>query len=228
MNDAHVSEAKYLLRKLLNEYGPALSATHAWVWESDRWRELVFALLTQTSRLEETRLREIAEELDALELLEIRALAENGRLQRRRIVAVLAERGFTAEESSQAVSAIAEAARAFHQRFNGKVQHYLRRYGEQMLSEAAELFRSSGLDEERLKLALTYWLQNVLNMPLSLLDEPVRRFCAQNGLPPEALIAAADGLDLNLALVDDLVQCALGAAEARRAQGAQQAGAAGD
>lgn len=228
MNDAEVSEAKYLLRKLLNEYGPALSATHVWVWESDRWRELVFALLTQTSRLEETRVREIAEELDALELLEISALADDGQAQRRRITAVLTDHGFTPEESRRAVSAIAEAALAFHQRFNGKVQHYLRRYGEQMLSDAAQLFRSSGLDEGRLKLALTYWLQNVLNMPLSLLDEPVRRFCAQNGLTPEALIAAADELDLNLALVDDLVQCALRAAEARQAQRAQQAGATGD
>jgi hypothetical protein len=75
-----------------------------------------------------------------------------------------------------------------------------------MLRDLDRIFEFSALTEAEVRYAFTYWLQNVLNMPLSLIDENVRMFCAQHDLEPEQLFAAADELDVNLALVDDVVQ----------------------
>ena len=45
-----------------------------------------------------------------------------------------------------------------------------------------------------------------MNMPLSFTDENVVQFCQENNLTVEELFAAADELDMNFALVDDIVE----------------------
>ena len=75
-----------------------------------------------------------------------------------------------------------------------------------MLRDLDLVFRFSTLGESEVKRAFTYWLQNVMNMPLSLMDEYVEVFSKDNHLKPEALFAAADELNINFALVDDLIQ----------------------
>jgi hypothetical protein len=122
-----------------------------------------------------------------------------------RIVELMLEAGFSRPEADNALQVICEAADSLVQHHNGKVQHYLRHYGERMLDEALAAFRFTTLDEGAAKYAFTYWLQNVLNMPLSLRDVSVLSFCRQYGLTVDDLIAAADELDLNLALLDDLI-----------------------
>jgi hypothetical protein len=90
--------------------------------------------------------------------------------------------------------------------YSGKVQYYLRYYGELMLRELEQEFRFSMLNEAEVKRAFTYWLQSVLNMPLLVADEHIDACCKENYLTPEKLFAAADKLNMNVALVGDLVQ----------------------
>lgn len=215
MNATKNEEAQYLLRKLLTEEGPGLALNHPWLWEADRWKELVFALLTRVVSLPEDRARELTGNLNDLDLLDVAALANIGQDPKapdlsnphaRHIIEELQEYGFSPEEARRALATICEAAVGLHKNFGGKVQAYLRSYGELMLREINRTFQFSALKDADVAFAFTYWLQNVLNMPLSLLDSNVLAFCEQHQLTPGQLIEAADDLDLNLAFLDDLVQ----------------------
>jgi hypothetical protein len=57
------SQAAYVLSHVLTQCEDDTISHQPWLWEHDRWKELVFALLTQTSRLPEARLRGVTEEL---------------------------------------------------------------------------------------------------------------------------------------------------------------------
>ena len=69
-----------------------------------------------------------------------------------------------------------------------------------------EVFNFSGLNKKQANYAFTYWMQNVLNMPVSLSDEAVQNFSKTTGIEPAQLFAAADALDVNVAVIDDLVE----------------------
>jgi hypothetical protein len=223
MAKTDTSEARYLLLRELRSHGEELSMSHPWVWEGERWKELVFAILTQVSDLAEDDARELATELDDLELLDIPALA--GLLRNRKspdlkdplarhLMEIAQESGLSPEQAKRGAAAICEAALALDEQFGGRVQNYLRGYGETMLRDMERIFHFSALSAPESRLAFAYWLQNVLNMPVSLLDSNVQQFCKQHGLKPSQLIAAADELDLNLAVLDDLVQYAVAAQKA--------------
>jgi hypothetical protein len=81
----------------------------------------------------------------------------------------------------------------------------MRRYGEQILNEMEESFAFRTLGRDDALMALTVWLQNCFNMPVSLNDEAVRSFCTRHGIGTNELRDAADRLGVNLALIDDLV-----------------------
>jgi hypothetical protein len=61
------------------------------------------------------------------------------------------------------------------------------------------------MDQEQVRYAFTLWLQNVLNMPLSLQSRAVETFTNAIGLTSGQLFHAADEMDVNVALVDDLL-----------------------
>lgn len=227
MNAKGHDEAKYLLRKLLTQHGEELAGTHPWVWEFDRWKELVFALLAQVAQAPEEELRKVVEDLAELDLLEISALAglagdqgepEADSESARRILELLAERGFDPATAQRAFKTIAQAAEGLHEHFGGKVQRYLRSYGSRMLEELDDVFQLDALQEDEAMQGFSYWLQNVMNMPLSLRDETLQRFCKEHGLTPDQLIEAADELDFNLGLVDDLIQISIVSAQEQQTQ----------
>jgi hypothetical protein len=205
-------DAEYLLRRILAVEG-ALILGYPWGSEGDRWKELVFALLTRVVSEPEWKVRDIVNGLYALGLLDIGMLAKskkhkvNGRSPDMggHILEFLDESGVDAEQSEKSLRVIEEAACGLAKHFGGKIQLYLRGYGSAMLHDVKGLFDFSVLDTSQVQFAFTYWLQNVLNMPLSLIDENVDSFCKHNGLTTEALVAAADSLDVNLALLDDII-----------------------
>jgi hypothetical protein len=163
--------------------------------------------------LAEDEVRDITEDLADLDLIDVTALAEipaitpNTNIKNdhaRHIFNLLLESGFSKEEALRGLNTLREAAIGLETHFNGKIQRYLRHYGELMLKEMPDWFKFSELDDTNARSAFTYWLQNVANMPLSLADENLRSYCEQHELDPEQLFAAADDLDINLAFIDDL------------------------
>ena len=214
INQPDHSEAKYLLSKALTVTEEEVVFSHLWMWEVERWKELVFALLTTVTSLPPYDIRKLVESLSDLKLLDIPTLAKlheslkNHDLDSpyaRRILEFLQENDFSLQEAQKGLITICEAAFGLHEHYSGKVQRYLRSYGELILQDLDRIFQFSNLDKAQVKYAFTYWLQNVLNMPLSLCDRSVQTFCQRYGLQLEQLFAAADELDMNLALVDDVV-----------------------
>jgi hypothetical protein len=212
------SDAHNLLRKVIvleshDSYG------HLWNFEGDRWKELVFALLVGAApHLVESDIRNLVERMQALRLLEVADLAsicgasnkpslrhEHARL----IVDLLIECAFTKEQAERGLLTICEAAIGLQKHFAGKIQRYLRGYGELMIKESKNVFRFTTLTEAEIRYSLTYWLQNVLSMPLPLFDRSWVAVCSQHGVEPSHLVSAADDFGINLALVDDLLRAYL-------------------
>jgi hypothetical protein len=115
------------------------------------------------------------------------------------------EWGFSREESQRAVAVMSDAAEGLSRHFHSKVQLYLRHYGMLMLQEVDNFFSFSGLDNTQVRRAMTYWLQNVANMPVPLQDSTIKEYANRVGIGPDDLVAAADELDINVAVVDDAV-----------------------
>lgn len=207
-------DARYALHKAVVLYGADLVGSHPWAWEIARWKELVFSFLTRVSRLPEKVLRNLTNRMQDLGLLEIETLASLSRAGKgsaieqgaygRRIMELLQESGLSQEESRQGLTTICEAALVLQDQYEGKIQKYLRSYGELMLKELDGIFKFSVLSKADVADAFTYWFQNVLNMPLSLADENVRLFCEKHNLQPRDLIDEADNMGFNLGYVDDV------------------------
>jgi hypothetical protein len=203
-------DPKYILRKLLLRHADQLAATHQWLSERERWSELVFAVFASVSQLSEERLRAVVQEMNALDLLTVPGLAEIkrgglGSEHGHSCLTFMLEAGIPQLVAKRGLTSAAEAAHAIQKTCGGKVQLWLRSHGERMLTDLLKTIRFTRLGKEEAQYALTYWLQNVLAMPLSLRDKNVLQFARQNHFSVNAVVAAADELDLNLALVDDLI-----------------------
>lgn len=214
MEKSNISEMEFQLRKLITRYS-GLFVYHQWPSEHARWVELIFALVTRISKKPEEEVRDIIEELDDLELLNVEALSEvpeaNGGINlddpyARRIFEFLSESGFTEEESKSSILVMQEAAKSLKEHHEGKIQKYLRRYGQRIIDELSEDFSFSKLNENDVRYAFAYWLQNVLNMPVNLKTDEMDAFCKRFKITAEELVKEADKLDINLALLDDIIQ----------------------
>jgi hypothetical protein len=194
-------------------FAPTLGR-YQWPWEKSRWYELVFCLMAKIddSSAAAAIARETTEIFADLDLLEIDALAELApdkgdpdyeEPQLALMLGILARQGYDDEESKTAVATICQAARALRQGFGGKVQKYLRKYGELMLAEVPKNFSFSRMSEEDARYAFAHWLQNVLNMPVALSHPSMQALCEKLGIGIEELVHISDRNDVNLALVDD-------------------------
>jgi DNA repair protein RadC len=192
---------------------PALSK-YEWPWEKAKWYELVFCLIAKidNSSAAAAIARETTEIFADLDLLEIDILAplapDKGHPdykapQLSLMLSILERQGYEEEEGKTAVVSICQAARALQQDFGGKVQKYLRTYGERMLAEAPDTFLFSSMSEEDTRYVFSHWLQNVSNMPVALSHPSVKSLCERFGIGIDELVSIADRLDVSLALLDD-------------------------
>jgi len=214
MAKSNSSELDFQLRKLLTKYSEVFDS-HLWLSEHDRWVELIFCLVSTISNQSDPDVRDVIEVLDDLGLLEIEELAQipatKGGIDlnsahAKRVIEILNESGFTKAESHKSVLAVYEAAKSLKKNHDGKIQKYLRKYGQKMLDEVTQEFSFSGINADDVRYAFTYWLQNVLNMPISLTDSNINNFCKDKKTNMRDLLDMADQMDINLALLDDLIQ----------------------
>jgi hypothetical protein len=224
MKASEISETAFLLKKMMSEYSRIL-LNFRWPSEHDRWIELLFALVTRVTKKPESEVRRAIHKLDALDLVSVHDLAEMPTFEgtidfdavlAARIYETLSENpisqeedltsGFTAEEAKSSIQIMHEAAKGLVAHNDGKIQKYLRGYGEKMLEELSEHFTFSKLTNAQVRQAFAYWLQNVLNMPLILADRAMQEFCREHGISLEILVREADDKNLNIALLDDLIE----------------------
>lgn len=207
-------EIKEFLIENWRGLAPSLSV-YQWPVETARWHELVFCLLFRIGqpRINAEEVRRMTQMLADLDLLNLENLAEliseNGESLNHPdailMMDLLERKGMTVDQSRQAVATIVQASQVFKHRYNGKVQRCLRHYGMQMLNDLISEFSLSQISCEETQLALAHWMQNVLNMPIELEEPEVIQFCQKAGIKLEELIDIADDIDINLALMDDMI-----------------------
>lgn len=216
MNQASsVKKAEYLLKSLI--FDPSISARlreFAWPYESDRWYKLVFAVLTQVCDQPEEELEELVDYLANLGHLQIEQLARISTTEdlvdstddeAKKILAILRTKGISDEEALRALTLLCQIARGLEANYKGKIQRYLRAYGERILKDIPQALSLTGISNEDIRGVFVNWLQSVINMPLSLHSSKIDAFCQKQGITTKDLFQAADILDVNFSIVDDLV-----------------------
>jgi hypothetical protein len=204
-----------LIADLLQRYEVPASR-YSWPEEDARWEELVFCLLAHIGAPDvppeaARSASNVLAELGLLQIDELAALATSSRPadSSHRILdiirAVLQRKGYAQGQDERGLVALCELASSFVHQHDGKVQRYLRLYGQRMLDELGDHVRAGPLSDADIRYIFTHWLQNVLNMPICLSTSAVQEFCAANNVSLGELVDAADRQDLNLALLDDLV-----------------------
>lgn len=219
------AELRDTLTDLFREYQPSFER-YQWPLESMRWNELAFCILEVWSS--ELVAQAAARAMSELDLLEVEKLAQlpdvsTGKPSARGqlILGILKEAGFEEAAAEHALINLVEAAKTIRAKMDGKVQQLLRQEGEYMIQKIAGFFGFTALDDEAVHQIITRWLQNVLNLPVYLETESTRVFCAEMNTTVTELVAAADVLDINIAIVDELVQQWYDATMATRSLAAQ-------
>jgi hypothetical protein len=196
------NKVKSHLFKLYFENTPLL-AKHPWEWETERWFELIFCILTEGIGIKPSLARRATNALAELKLISVPLLARDPKTDL--IKEVLLQIGFSKDEANKATDAIVRISEVSKQKWNGHIQKFLRKYGEAMVDELSDGL-SAALNEKGARRAATLWLQNVVNAPLLLeSDSHVQQFCRKHGITPCSLVDLADELDANVSFVDDLL-----------------------
>jgi hypothetical protein len=215
---------KDVLRSLLLEQWQAFAMPldqYRWPVERARWYELAFCLLFRLGQpqIEADGARRVVNMLVDLRLLDLQPLAdlcdEDGEPDLKHadadlMLRLLKRSGFTPAQASVAVASLCQTAFALRRRHGGKVQRYLRHYGQRMLDDLDNQFSFSHIGADDARHIFTHWLQNVLNMPLGLAEPEMKQLCQQFEISLDELVEIADELDLNLALLDDMVASSIG------------------
>lgn len=188
---------------------------YPWASEGDRWAELVFCLLDENSTPDSRVTRMAVHELARFDVLNVNGLAtieedsdmgtgfdETTVLVHR----ILQLYGFPEEEIERAVAEVSDVARMVQREYDGHVQRFLRRYGQEMRDEFVSEINGGALGEQERNNAVTRWLQNAASMPLSVEHDAVRAFCQEEGVDIVELYQAADELQWNMAFVDDMLE----------------------
>ncbi len=199
-------KAELMLRKLLYE-NPEFTEQYGWASERARWAELAYLLASRIVAEHHPGLRPAIAAATALGLLEVGDLAADppSKEHGEHLTLVLREYGLSATESKTVVATLREAATQIHKLLGGHLHKFLRHYAELMLRELTSRFRLKHLDAWQSQQAFVMWLQNTCNLPLSLDDANVAAFCTEFRITEKELVDAADAIELNLAVVDDLV-----------------------
>lgn len=202
-----------ILAEEYDQFAPQLDRFQ-WPWETARWHELVFCILCQIDDTPEACAvaRATVDLFVKLDLLNVEALTKCVTDDNKPdfqssplplMTSIMERQGYSKDEQIRGIGAVCQVATSLQKRFGGKVQLYLRKYGDQMLLELSENFDLDQLSGEETKRALTHWFQNVLNMPLAFSNSQVEEVCREAGVEVPILVDIADRNDINLAMVDD-------------------------
>jgi hypothetical protein len=209
------TETTYQIRRLLSMRGAAsVLRRHRWSHEGDRWQELITALLCECLSLRPLEVSKLVRHMRILKLIQPETWLSDEEAvgepsiadPASKLLEIFDEHGVSAKESKTGVDVIREAVEIVNTKYGGRSQKVLREAGQVLLDSLAHTFEIDSLPKSASKRAVALWLQNVLNLPVSLEAKSLKKFCAQSGNTPAELTAAADKANLNLAALDDLVE----------------------
>jgi hypothetical protein len=193
------------IQSLIDERAQAL-AELPWASERDRWDELLFSTLVEVSPSVAAASTALAI-FRALDLTTPARLAVlNDDIEARSLAsAILLRLAFVSGQTEKALAQLVAVGRTVQSQMGGKVQRFLRSYGERMRDDFVGQLVDEGGDAEVLNAAVTRWLQNVLAMPVSLRQRSLLEFAGETGAGIDEATNVADDLDLSVAALDHLV-----------------------
>jgi hypothetical protein len=211
-----VAALEVRISNIYTQYRQLLPTDYKWEDEHSRWNELVyciFAELTQHSYLDA---RSLSDNISELNLLDIEDLAnvkimDNGMADpdNKRIMTItdiLHSNDVTEADINKTLSAICKVAQAIMDNYDGKIQKFLRKYGQEIVDEFDSNVSFSEVDKGTQSRILVKWIQNTLAMPLAFSNIYTAKFCEIEGVTYHELAEAADNLGLNGAVLDDLLE----------------------
>ena len=202
------------LLSLYGTYRGHLPAEYRWEDEKDRWTELVYAIFAEQSGKGERDSRIIVSSLASLGALEFeklaKALTDNGQLDMSNklitnTIDILAMKGVKENAAKDTILSICQMAKAIQSKY-GKLQIFLRSHAENMLKDLADTVPFTSIDDKLEKHIYITWMQNALELPIAGSDEYIFEFCKEKKCTLEELVAIADEIDVNVAILDDLVR----------------------
>ncbi len=209
--DAREMEIDTVLRELLA--GRDLLMLSRWPFETARWYELAGSVLRVVGGAE-TPARSIENALESLtrlgllDLDDLAAMASDttGRTETADLMeVVLARSGFGADTAHLAVSAIVDAASFIWEHYGGRIQSMLRRQGEIVLGNVMAELPLASVDDDTKRRIVTHWLQRTLDLPIPVTTRGMRLAAGAHHATVDELVAAADRLDINVAILDELL-----------------------
>ncbi len=153
-----ISEVEFKVMKLISE-NLELFTNFQWPSEQERWKELIFALITRISNKPENEVRLTIEKLNTLGLLDVEMLAVSdleSNFNQKRIMWILLESGFEEEESKSYILVMQEAAQSLMNNHDGKIQKYMRFYGQKMIDEINQNFSFTNMNDKDVEYAFIY------------------------------------------------------------------------
>lgn len=201
-------EIDQLLRELVTAQD--LLTLSRWPFETARWYELVGAVLRVVGEVEPVEpVLETLTRLGLVDIDELVSMPEDGEpdtaaeAARGLTEAVLVRSGVAAGAARRVVAVVVELATVVREKHGGRVQVLLRRQGELVLDNLVHELSLASVDERAARALLTAWLQRTLDLPLPMADGGTDVGGAR--VEMGRLVDAADRLDLNVAILDELL-----------------------
>lgn len=201
------SAAQALLSSLVDRYGTDFASQHRWFDEHDRWLELAHALIVQCTAQPDHRVREACAELAQRGLL-TPAPGPDDTAGSSEFIIVLERHEVLPADAAKALEVIRKVQALLQQRWSGKLQVYLRERFAELADRMVQDLTITELTTAQTRQAVLFWLQNVVAAPMTLMHPEAVRYCSNQNVSWQGLIAAADDADLHLPLLDDLLHAA--------------------
>ena len=193
------------LRQLYLE-GSLLIEPMPWEYEKDRLTELFVCGLAASECMDAHQARSAVESLETLHLLEHQLFRTMTDEQTRFVERVFLQHGCDAAGACNALAVCSAISECVSNRWQGHVQRFLRRFGDEMVEQLGAELVAAGMPESFSRKAGALWLQNVCNMPVILRgDAHIVALCERHAIDESALLAVADEIGINVAVLDDLL-----------------------
>ena len=198
------------------QYRHLLPADYRWEDEHSRWNELVYCIFAELTDHSYRDARSLSDKIFGLNLLELDDLAdvqimEDGKADPnnpriRTVSEILSINGIEQSDIDKSLSAICKVAQSIQENYDGKIQKFLRKYGEEIVNEFDSHVSFSEVDRGTQSRILVKWIQNTLAMPLAFSNIYTVKFCKKQGVTYLELAEAADNIGLNGSVLDDLLE----------------------
>jgi hypothetical protein len=178
---------------------------HPYVFETDRWLDLIVLLLVDFAGLTKAQAVAIAGHLSVTRASKGQNRKFTGALKKN-FQKTISSPDFDHDRVGEAAASIDRLSQEMGKRYGGGIQTFLRSHGERMASELSAMLQQCGVPASKSRRVAIVWLQNVANMPLlSVDDEHITSFCKTNNVTKAELLKVADAMSLNVAYLDDVL-----------------------